>query len=124
VITIAAAELDAFARMARRPPRLNLRSWSAVEAEVEESRRASSYFWFLGGEPTMFDRIDTVHTPAGRIKPKWGRPRTDPATISASRVRYYADPLDRLVKLHSSCQEISTGLTYRSPFERSDARLR
>lgn len=124
VITIAAAELDIFARMARRPPRLHLSGWAAVEAELKESRLASSYFWFLGGAPTMFDRIDTVHTPAGRTKPKWGRPRTDPATIGAAHVRYYADPLDRLVKLHSSYQEIATGLAYRSPFERSDARLR
>ena len=116
VITIAAAELDLFARMARRPPRLHLADWAAVEAEMEESRFAASYFWFLGGEPTMFDRIDTVHTPAGRTRPKWGRPHTDPATISAARVKYYASPLDRLVKLHASYQEMSTGLVYRSPF--------
>ena len=125
VITIAAAELDIFARMARRPPRLHLsgcRRRRGGDRGIRASRRPTS--GFLGGAPTMFDRIDTVHTPAGRTKPKWGRPRTDPATIGAAHVRYYADPLDRLVKLHSSYQEIATGLAYRSPFERSDARLR
>ncbi len=51
-------------------------------SNVGRSRRcpgvafASSYFWFLGGEPTMLDRIDTVHTPPGRKRPKVGRPRS------------------------------------------------
>jgi hypothetical protein len=121
VIALAAAELDIYARMARRPPRLGLRGWPDVEAEVHEARLASSYFWFFGGEPTMLDRIDTAHTPRGRSGPKWGRPRVDPAAINPERVRYYRDPLDRLVKLHASTQELSTGLVYQSPFERQDA---
>jgi hypothetical protein len=124
VIAIAATELDIFARMARRAPRLGLSGWSDVEAEMRAARLASEHFWFLGGGPTMFDRINTAHTPPGRSGPKWGRPRVDPATIKTERVRYYSDPLDRLAKLHASYQEISTGLVYRSPFERPDARLR
>jgi hypothetical protein len=122
VITLAAAELDSFGRMARRDPKLGLRDWEAVERDVREARRAASYFWFLGGEPTMFDRIETVHTPPGARDPKGGRPRYDPRTIK--RVRYYADPMDRLVRLHSSFQELSTGLVYQSPFDRPDARFR
>jgi hypothetical protein len=124
VITIAAAELDIFARMTRRAPRLGLSRWADVEAEIRAARLASEHFWFLRGEPTMYDRMDTVHTPPGRSVPKWGRPRVDPATIKSGRVRYYSDPLDRLVKLHASYQEMSTGLSYRSPFERLDARNR
>ena len=124
VITIAAAELDTFARMTRRAPRLGLSGWSDVEAEIRAARLASEHFWFLGGGPTMFDRIDTVHTPRGRSRPKWGKPRVDPATMKPERVRYYADPLDRLVKLHASYQEMSSRLIYRSPFERPDARNR
>jgi hypothetical protein len=122
VITLAAAELDSFGRMARRDPKLGLRDWGVVERDVREARLAASYFWFLGGEPTMFDRIETVHTPPGARDPKWGRPRHDPRTIK--RVRYYADPMDRLVRLHSSFQELSTGLVYQSPFDRPDARFR
>jgi hypothetical protein len=122
VITLAAAELDAFGRMARRDPKLGLHDWEAVEHDVWEARLAASYFWFLGGEPTMFDRIETVHTSPGARYPKWGRPRYDPRTIK--RVRYYADPMDRLVRLHSSFQELSTGLVYQSPFDRPDAKFR
>jgi len=121
-ITIAAAEVEIYGRMTRRPPRLGLAGWEDVEADVREARLASSYFWFLGDGPTMLDRIDTVHTPPGRTKPRWGRPPTDPATLPPARVRYYADPLKRLVSLHHGFQEISTGLYFQSPFERQDGR--
>lgn len=91
---------------------------------MRDGQAAASYFWFLSGEPETFDRIDTAHTPPGNVKPKWGRPKIDPAAIATARVRYYRDPLRRLVKLHQSYQEMSTGLAYRSPFERSSARFR
>jgi hypothetical protein len=124
VITIAAAELDAYGRMTRRRPVIGLSGWDDVMPDVREARFASSYFWFLGNGPTMLDRIDTVHTPRARQKPRVGRPKIDPSTLPDERVRYYADPLDRLVKLHQSSQEMTTGLYFRSQFERSDARFR
>ena len=124
VIVIAAAEIEIYGRMARRSPQLRLRDWSDVTFEVAEARLASSYFWFLAGEPTMFDRIDTVHTRMGRLKQPWKLPRADPMAIKESAVRYCADPLDRLVRLHQSFQEMVSGLVYRSPFERSDASRR
>jgi hypothetical protein len=124
VITIASAELEIYGRMARRPPRLDLRGWDEIETDVRDARLASSHFWFLGEGPTMLDRIDTVHTPPGRSKPKIGRPRVDPMVLPAQRVRYYSDPLHRLVRLHRTEAEMTTGLIYRSPFERPDARFR
>ena len=124
VIVLAAAEIEIYWRMARREPRLTLRGWDAVMAEVREAQAAASYFWFLSGGPEVFDRIDTVHTPPGNVRPKWGRPKVDPSTITSTRVRYYRDPLGRLVKLHQSYQEMSTGVVYQSPFGRSDAQFR
>lgn len=121
VIVLAAAEIEIYERMARRTPRLVLYDWDEVEIEVREAQLASSYFWFLSGAPENFDRIDTVHTPPGNSKPKWGLPRADPTAISPMRVRYYRNPLERLAKLHQSYQEMSTGLVYQSPFERQDA---
>jgi hypothetical protein len=123
MIVLAAAEIEIYGRMARRAPRLTLQDWDTVMAEVRGAQAAASYFWFLSGGPEMFDRIDTVHTPPGP-RLKWGRPKVNPAAITPTRVRYYRDPLQRLVKLHQSCQEMSTGLVYRSPFERNDARFR
>lgn len=121
VIALAGAEIEVYGRMARRAPRLTLRDWDTVAAEVQDAQAAASYFWFLTGGPEMFDRIDTAHTPPGNVRLKWGPPKVDPAAIATARVRYYRDPLQRLIKLHQSYHEMSTGLVYRSPFERSDA---
>jgi hypothetical protein len=124
VISVAAAELEIYGRMAKRPPRLVLARWGEVEKDVMEARRASSYFWFLGEGPTMRDRINTLHTPPGRTKPGVRRPAIDPATLPIGRVKYYSDPLERLVSLHRTDQELTTGLVHQSPFERADARYR
>jgi len=122
VITLAAAELDIFIRMCRRPPRLGLRGWDDIDAEMRGARLASAYFWFLAGEPQVLDRLDTVHTPPGERDPKWGRPRRDWRKLRPWEVQYYADPLDRLVRLHHGWSEMSTGLVYQSPFQRDDNR--
>jgi hypothetical protein len=124
VITIAAAELEAYGRMARRVPQVGLSRWAEVMRAVQDARLASSYFWFLGDGPTMLDRIDTVHTPRRGQRPKVGKPKVDPATLPETRVKYYSDPMERLVRLHHSSQELTTGLVFRSDFEREDARLR
>jgi hypothetical protein len=93
-------------------------------AEVREAQEASSYFWFLSGAPEAIDRIDTVHTPTGDERSKWGAPRRDPAKIRPTRVHYYRNPLERLVKLHQSNREmLRTGSRHRSsvraPWEHS-----
>ncbi len=78
---LAAAEIEVYGRMARRAPRLTLRDWDVVMAEVRAAQAAASYFWFLSGGPEMFDRIDTAHTPPGNVPLKWGRPTIDPTAI-------------------------------------------
>jgi hypothetical protein len=45
-------------------------------------------------------------------------------SIKPSVVRYYPNPLQRIIRLHSSYQELITGQVFRSPFERADARFR
>jgi hypothetical protein len=126
VIAIAAAELEAFGRMAKRAPRLRLVEWPTVEAEVAAARAASSYFWFLSGEPHVYDKIQEADTRmpkrAGSGFPK--RARVDPATLDPSRVRYYTNPLERVIKLHHSYHELMSGVIFISPFERPDARVR
>ena len=84
VIVIAAAELEIYGRIARRIPRLDLRDWDDVLSEAREAQAASSYFWFLSGAPEVYDRIDTVHTPAGNRKPRWGS-RWSPRKRSSRR---------------------------------------
>jgi hypothetical protein len=72
----------------------------------------------------MLYRIDTVHTPPAGQRPKVGRPEVDPAQLPDVRIRYYSDPMERLVRLHSSFREYTTGLVFHSAFERQDARFR
>jgi len=123
VIVIAAAELEVFGRMAHRSPRLPLHDWHAVTSEVAMARAASNHFWFLSGEPHIYDRIHELDTRTPR--PRAGKafvrpPRLDPLTLDPSEVRYYVNPLDRLVKLHHSYHELMTGQVYESPFDRPD----
>jgi hypothetical protein len=40
-----------------------------------------------------------------------------------SQIRYYRNPLRRLIRMHASFQEL-TGFAYRSPWPRQDARFR
>lgn len=122
VITLAAEELLLFKRAAGRTPRLRL-AWTDVATEIDGARHATAHFWFLSGQPTMYDRIEEVHTRVDRRN--WRRARrVDPLRVPAAGVRYYVNPLKRLIELHSSSRELVTGLRYRSPFERADARRR
>lgn len=116
VVVLAAAELEIWGRMASRAPRHVTHAWDDIVREVRDAQVASSYFWFLSGEPQEYDRVETVHTPRGNTTPKVGRPAIDPATLASGRVRYYRDPLQRLTELHESRSELTSGLVYRSPF--------
>lgn len=125
VIAMAAAELDAFARMMRRRPVVRLRGWEDVEREIADARQASAYFWFLHGGPQEYDRIQEADTRMRvHTRPSLRRARPDPATIADRGVRYYADPLRRRIGVHGSYHEITTGQVYRSPFHRDDAQHR
>jgi len=42
-------------------------------------------------------------------------------TIPIDRIRYYTNPLVRLVELHRGWRELSTGLGFAPPFPRPDA---
>lgn len=121
VTTIASEELAVFGRMAARTPRLRLAGWDVVEDEIREARHAASHLWFLSGEPQLLDRINEVHTRLARRREPWVAPRIDPMTIPVDRVRYYANPLVRLVELHRGWKELTTGLESPPLFPRRDA---
>ncbi len=121
VVTLAAQELSIFARAASKPPRLRLLGGDVVAAEVAAARSAASHLWFLSGDPLLLDRINEVHTRLAHRRHPWGRPPIDPAAIPVDRVRYYTNPLVRLVELHRGSRELSTGLGFSAPFSRSDA---
>jgi hypothetical protein len=124
VITLAAAELEAFGRMAKRQPRLSVKAWPIIKGEIAAARVAASHFWFLSGEPLMYDRIQEVdtRTPIGPgSKPPWEQKLVDPRSLKPASVRYYLNPLRRLIRLHWTYQEMTTRLVFQSPFHREDA---
>jgi hypothetical protein len=121
VIVIAAAELEAFARMAARAPRLPL-AWTLVAADVAAAKAATSYFWFLHGEPQLHDRVHEVHTRVARGRSIIPARVVDPMAIPPGRVRYYTNPMTRLIDLHRGFAEWTTGLGAEPLFPRDDAR--
>jgi hypothetical protein len=124
-VVIACAELDALIRMSRRAPRATLRNWESTAELIARARRLSGHLWFPPkGQPHDFDRIEESNRRAGK---SWGTKRfsvVDPKSLSGGSVRYYRDPFRRLIQMHRSSTEFVTGLTYRSPWERTDAQLR
>ncbi len=120
--TIAAHELRAFQRACRRRPQCELEGWATVEGHLAAADRATAHFWFLGGQPHDLDRFHEANARMFRDR-RAGRPVVpiNPAALRSSQVHYYRNPLVRIIELHRSIRELSTGLTYASPFARADA---
>jgi hypothetical protein len=125
VIVLASWELQNFTDMSRRPPTVTLAHADEVETLQDSLRRASAHFWFVGGTPHAYDRFQArnqaswkAHRAAGREGPV---PRVD---VADDDIGYYTNPLERLVDMHGSTWEYSTGFGYESPWPREDARFR
>jgi hypothetical protein len=122
---IARAELLALKRMSTRAPRVPLRSWEDVEPDIVLASRQTAHLWFPpDGRAHVYDRIADANRRAWR---RWGKPGggvVDPRAIPERSIRYYREPLRRLVRMHSSSHEFTTGLIHRSPWEREDAQRR
>jgi hypothetical protein len=125
-IAIASAELTALERMSRRTPKLALRKWEQVEGDVSEARKRAAHLWFPpDGRPHEFDRIEEAHRRFARGYGKDSSAKVvDPRSLTDRAIRYYRNPLRRLIRMHESSTEWTTGLTYHSPWERRDARFR
>ena len=51
-------------------------------------------------------------------------PQPDPNTLTEGEIGFDPNPLRRLIAMHNDQTEYTTGLTYKSPFPRPDARFR
>ena len=72
------------------------------------------YFWFIFNQPHEFDRFEQANRKSNILEGVLYRPEQ----IRPRDVRYYDDPLDRLIKMHSSTTELSSGNRFISPFNR------
>jgi hypothetical protein len=127
-IEIAAAELIALGKMARRAPRLKLADWPSVLADVKAAKAAATHFWFPGDEPHEFDRVKEAN--ARLWHGRKGIPRSFPPKhvirpdqLTLEQIRYYRNPLRRLIEMHVQSRELM-GFTYISPWPRADAQQR
>jgi hypothetical protein len=121
---IAAEELKALKRIAGRPPKVQLADWSSVEARVRTADAVAEHLWFPGDRPHHFDYVEEANSRGlrrGKLVPAQRRPT--PSQLKVSQIRYYRNPLRRLIHMHASFQEL-TGFAYRSPWPRQDARFR
>lgn len=121
VNTLAAKELRALKTMSGRTPQVTIRGWSSVEQHVAHAEKLSGYLWFPGGRPHLFDKVEEANHRGlrrGRLVPT--SKRVPPHQIPDRNVRYYRNPLLRLVKMHHSFSEL-TGFAYRSPWPRPDS---
>lgn len=128
VIRIAGEELFHFERALSRPPVTPIRDWTTTARDIELADRVSAHFWFLGRSgPHHYDRVrsveDAMFEAAGEPANILKVPRIDPASLELEHI-HYEDPLKRIVDMHSSYQEMTTGTWYQSPWPRDDAALR
>jgi hypothetical protein len=121
---IASEELKALKRMASRPPRVGLSDWDTVQAHVAGADTAAAHLWFPGDQPDTFDYVEEANSRGLRNgQPVPADQRPAPNDLSPRQVRYYRNPLTRLIRMHQSFQEL-TGFGYISPWPREDARFR
>ena len=121
VAKIAAAELKALKRMSSRTPRVTINRWPTMEGHIKSADRDAAHFWYPGVDaPHAFDRVEEANS-RGRRRNASKRPA--PEDLKPTQVRYYRNPLQRLIKMHQSFDEL-TGFSYVSPWPRSDARVR
>ena len=91
----------------------------ALSTAADHAERGSAHLWFPPGEATIWDRHQAV-LEMQADSDVFGRPIVEPEDLDESQIRYYSNPLQRLVNLHRSGREMVTGLYYESPWPRAD----
>lgn len=94
----------------------NFKIDEAFKESLFEGFEDFNYFWFLKESPHTYDKHEylTIKEHAKQ-------------TINVDlddEIPYYTNPLQRLVGLHTSKYELTTGSVYNSPFPRKDARFK
>ena len=121
---IASNELRYLKRMTSRVPRVQLLDWHQVDQRIAVSDAIAEHLWFPEDAPSDFDYVEEANSRGARrnrIIPR--SERLAPSDLRPDQVRYYRNPLERLIRMHQSFNEL-TGFSYQSPWPRVDARWR
>lgn len=69
ILEIAAAELEAFKRMTKRAPRVDIKDWQEVEADVLTARGHSAHLWFPPNGRAPGGHLKLLHLWPGQTPP-------------------------------------------------------
>lgn len=111
---IAIAELRAWCAFIERRPGMLEPLSTDIQDRIAVAARTIDYFWFLGGSPQPFDYYQEAnrraheHLGQGGIRTPTGNLRD----VAAADLSYYANPFDRLSRMHIGESEIMTGLGF------------
>jgi len=124
-VIIGATEMRTLLKALAMPPKQAIANRGAINRVISNANKISAHMWFPGQSPHDFDRIaeaNNRNVPGRRALPPLTE-RTPPERIRPGTIRYYRNPLERLVALHRSQNEL-TGWPYISPWNRQDACFR
>lgn len=127
VNALGSRELDVLIAMAANPPKVGLRDRDRLVALGRRARDLASVLWLPRDDPHAFDRRDVADRQTW-IAYRQTRDLNEARGIAAQHGEppddvplYYSNPLERLIQMHQSSTEMTTGRTYQSPWDRPDA---
>ena len=109
---IAGAQADTWDAYTNERRHLLLPLRPELREQVSRLHNLVAYFWFLGGSPQQFDYYQEANRRARPALMAGGRPEVGPTQLRPEQVGYYANPFDRLRRLHVGEQEITTGFSF------------
>jgi hypothetical protein len=119
IVAFASYELEGLLLAMTRPPSVEVGGRGAQEHRLAQARHLAAHLWFLGERPTGYDRISEANQRLWANPSDPLRPPKSPQELDDSEVRYYRNPLRRLVALHRHANEIF-GYKYASLWPRAD----
>ncbi|WP_433221060.1 hypothetical protein ACQP00_19500 [Dactylosporangium sp. CS-047395] len=127
VAAFAVQELRNFCDFMQRHPTVHIADWGTTRDRCDRVWDDISYLWYSGHRPHHYDRVHEANKQAFASARAGDGARPcprDPHSIPDDEVSYYSDPMERLVKMHTSFRELTTGIGFQSPLPREDARFR
>lgn len=117
VLTLASREIRSFCAMCELEPVVDVSGVESLVAGCQRFDALSNHLWFPGHSHHSYDQFASDNR---RDFEGWRLGRE----LSGGAPLYYDDPLDRLIRLHNTVQEMMTGRVYTSPWPRADAARR
>lgn len=122
LLVIGAREIRALLQMSDQKPAIEVSDRATLEGLATRAEELSKHLWFPGSQPHEWDRIQEANRRSWRsYREGEGLRPVNPYDLDSEEVGYYENPLMRLVRLHGSFSEMTTGLSFKSAWERKDA---